>query len=279
MTILGLEQLADNALFKVLSEGIPLIVENAVNLDETARRLYLDKEYRASEIMRGIAMEEAAKVLVLIDYVRCPRNSMGRRQVLSRFKDHVAKRIHAMACRYPNIASFGELSKLVENECRPWYLDGPNGVDWIFPNAISEKRDHDLYVDYVLDITNPAGVSYWNVPATPIPIFRQYAASDCVRLAKNLSEAGVSTVKGLSEIADVWRGFTPVPETDREELRTLIVETLDRLERCYGAVEEVAAKFIVSHWPFPMWPLTIKVPGSANETLDGLREERERTGP
>ena len=131
-SILNLEQLSDIALYETLSEGMPLIVDNATNLDDTARRLYRDEEYRASEVMRGFAEEEAAKVLILIDYVRCPRSWEQRAQVLKRFYGHVAKRIHAMACDFPRIASFKELSSLVEGECRPWYLDGPNGIDWIF---------------------------------------------------------------------------------------------------------------------------------------------------
>ena len=46
-----LANFSDDRLFKEVSEGIPLIVENAVSLDETAHRLYRDKEFRASEII------------------------------------------------------------------------------------------------------------------------------------------------------------------------------------------------------------------------------------
>ena len=83
--ILNLEQLSDIALYETLSEGMPLIVDNATSLDETACRLYRDGEFRASDVMRGFAEEEAAKVLILIDYVRCPRNWERRAQVLKRF--------------------------------------------------------------------------------------------------------------------------------------------------------------------------------------------------
>ena len=46
-----------------------------------------------------------------------------------------------MTCSYPNILSFKELCEFVEMECLPYYLDGPNLVDWIFPNAISANRN------------------------------------------------------------------------------------------------------------------------------------------
>ncbi len=144
--IFDLEQRSDEVPFETSSEGMPLIVDDAVSFDETACRLFQNGEFRASEIMRGFADEEAAKVLILVDYVRCPKTSEQRAQVLKRFYGHVAKRIQAMVCRYPRIASFAELAELVESEWRPWYLDGPNGVDWIFPNSISQKRENDMLI-------------------------------------------------------------------------------------------------------------------------------------
>ena len=275
--ILNLEQLSDIALYETLSDGMPLIVDNATSLDETARRLYRDGEFRASAVMRGFAEEEAAKVLILIDYVRCPRNWERRAHVLKRFYGHVAKRIHAMACDLPGIASFGELSSLVESECRPWYLDGPNGVDWIFPNSISEKREHDLYVDYVRDVTDGAGACHWVAPAPPIRVLSHYQSPDSVTLVRFLSGAGAFSTGGLAEIADIWSGFAPVPDTDRVELRRLIFETLNRLALRCGAIKKEDARFIVSHWPFPLWPLTMKEPRSDGGDLDSLREERKRT--
>ena len=86
----------DDRLFKEVSEGIPLIAQNAVSLDETAYRLYQEKEFRASEIIRGFAEEEAAKVLILIDFVRCPLNPKRRAETAKHFYSHVAKRMYAM---------------------------------------------------------------------------------------------------------------------------------------------------------------------------------------
>ena len=115
---------------------------------------------------------------------------------------------------------------LVESECRPWYLDGPNGVDWIFPNSISEKREHDLYVDYVRDVTDAAGACHWVAPAPPIRVLSHYQAPDSVTLVRFLFGAGAFSTGGLAEIADIWSGFAPVPDTDRVELRRLIFETM-----------------------------------------------------
>ena len=180
---------------------------------------------RASEVMRGIAEEEAAKFLILMDYVRCPLHSEHRAQVLKRFYGHVAKRVHAMACSYERIASFGELSNFVEDECRPLYLDGPNGIDWIFPNSIAAEREQRLYVDYVQDIIDPSSDCFWTVPPAPSSWASRYATPGSVSLCRALLRAGAASADGLAEIADIWRGFVPEPDTDREQLRKLILHT------------------------------------------------------
>ena len=64
--VLDLAGFSEARLFKEIADGVPLIVENAENLDAAAHRLFVANEYRASEIIRGFAEEEAAKVLILL---------------------------------------------------------------------------------------------------------------------------------------------------------------------------------------------------------------------
>ena len=276
--VVDLAGFADDRLFREVSEGVPLIVENAISLDETAHRLFRAKEFRASEIIRGFAEEEAAKVLILIDLVRCPKIPERRLETLKCFYGHVAKRVYAMTCSYPKITSFGELRELVEMECRPYYLDGPNSVDWIFPNSISAEREQTVYVDYVQDITNEGGNYHWRAPSIqpldPLP----YETPDCVRLSLALSKAGANAPDGLAEIANIWTGFEPKPETDRQELRDLIEHTLERLaKRVRSASDEWASSFIISSWSFPLWPLSMKEPRWDMKSIEALREERRLT--
>ena len=277
--IVDLASLRDEHLFKEISEGIPLIVENAVNLDESAGRLHRDKEFRVSEIIRGFAEEEAAKVLILIELVRCPRDWQQRGEVARRFYGHVAKRIYAMTCTLPNFASFRELCEFVKSELSSYYLDGPNSVDWVFPNSISAEREQSLYVDYVRDITDEAGDCFWNVPYSPASDPLQYETPDCVKLGRALSEAGANSPEGLAAMADIWRGFKPDSQTDRKQLRNLIVHTLDQLTKCGRGVgdDRGASSLIASTWSFPLWPLTMKEPSRSPEELNELREERTRT--
>ena len=269
---------SDERLFGELAEGIPLIEENAVGLDETARRLHQEEEYRVSEVIRGFAEEEAAKVLILIDLVRCPYDWEQRAEIAKRFYGHIAKRTYAMTCSYPRIASFKELCELVERELRPYYLDGPNWVDWIFPNSIAVEREQSLYVDYVRDITDQTGDYRWRVP--PASLFNppRYKSPDCVTLCQALSEAGAGSADGLAVIASIWRGFEPAPETGRKELRDLINATLKRLAAAgLNSLDEVTSDFVVASWPFPLWSLAMKEPQGKAQDLEELREGRART--
>ena len=276
--VVDLAGFSKDRLFREISEGVPLIVKNALSLDDTAHRLYRAKEFRGSEIIRGFAEEEAAKVPILIDLVRCPQIPERRVETLKRFYGHVAKRIYAMTCSYPRIASFGELCELIEMECRPYYLDGPNLVDWIVPNSISAEREQTVYVDYVQDITEEAGDYHWRTPSVQPLDPWPYETPDCVRLSLALSKAGANAPDGLAEIANIWSSFEPKPETNREELRNLISLTLDRLaKRVRSASDEHVSRFIISSWSYPLWPLTMKEPSWNTTNIEVLREERRLT--
>ena len=71
-SIADLLQLADDRLFEEISEGVAHIVENAENLDSIAVRLDELGELRGAGILRALAAEESAKILILLDVVRCP---------------------------------------------------------------------------------------------------------------------------------------------------------------------------------------------------------------
>ena len=194
-----------------------------------------------------------------------------------RFYGHVAKRIYATLCSYSRIASFSELRELVERELRPYYLDGPNSVDWIFPNSVAAEREQRLYVDYVRDITDETGDHHWTVPPASLFDPPRYQTPDCVTLCQALSEAGARCADGLAVIARIWRGFKPAPDTGCEKLRRLIRGTLKCLaEAGLNELDEVSTNFVVVSWPFPLWSFAMKEPRGKTQDLKELREERAR---
>ena len=276
-----LANFSDDLLFKEIAEGLALIVDNAVELDNAARCLHEGGHYRASEIMRGNAQEEGAKFLILIDLVRCPRAFQGRSRIARRFYGHVAKRIYAMTCDYPWISTFGEVSRFVEAESRPYHLDGPNWVDWIFVNSITSDREQALYVDFAQSLTPDVEEFFWNAPAAePDPVSPHYRTPNCVVLSHALSEIGAKGANGLSALAGIWRGFTPDPATDREEIYRLNACTLEELSALSNTPwDKAASTFIGQTWSFPLWSLDIQETHQQDRrgALKDLRKERELT--
>ena len=119
--VVDMAKFSDNRLFKEISEGITHIVENAVSLDDTANRLCQAQEYRAAAIFGGFAEEEAAKVPILIDAVRCPSNRLEKAETLKCFYNHVAKRIYTRLPRYAIQFWFLQVQSLevqYRNSCR-----------------------------------------------------------------------------------------------------------------------------------------------------------------
>ena len=275
-----LDKFQDDRLFKEISDGIPLIVQKAISFDTTAHGLYQLKEFRASEIIRGFAVEEAAKVLILLDAVRCPRDSGRLSETLKCYYNHLSKRIYAEICSFPNIVSFKELCEFINLQCRPYFLDGPRMVDWIIPDSIIEEREQNIYVDYIRDNAKDTEEYFWRTPEVLEldPEIYEYESPDVVRLCHALSEAGAKSPEGLAIIAEIWRDFIPDQKTGREELYDLIASTLDRLTECgQNEGDESLAKYIMSYWSFPIWPLLPIKMSSYEDTLTDLLEERRRT--
>ena len=273
--ILDLATCPELHLFEEVAVGIPLIVANAESLEAVAERLFSTGEYRASDVMRGFAEEEAAKVLILLDAVRCPAER--RQDTLKCFGGHLAKRIYAMASSYPNILSFGELRHLVAHERQPYYLDGPNSVDWIFANSVTSERESAIYVDYVQDISDSSGTHIWLAPIERDERFGPYRRPESVQLARALCDAGGSAAEGVALIADTWKEFTPEDDTSRAALRQLIAAMLERLlEAGCAELDQGAEDRIVSSWSFPLWTLDLAAK-PVGKTIDELREERRLT--
>ena len=117
--VVDIANFAEPRMFAEISAGIPHIVESAEELQGASEQLFAAKEFRASDIVKGHAEEEAAKVLILLDSVRCPRKAKAKAKVLRGFYSHFVKRIYAKANSLPNILSFGEMADFVDDERAP----------------------------------------------------------------------------------------------------------------------------------------------------------------
>ena len=274
--IKDLAQLPDRRLFEEIAIGIRHIVENAESLESVAVRLAKMKEHRACGIIRSLVEEEAAKVLILLDVVRCPKGERnGRMRALNSFYSHLAKRIYAEACSW-RPSNFYDLEQYIDLERREYYLDGPNDVDWIFLYDAKAERERRMYVDYVQDVTEQDGERYWVFPTATTSGERhdEHDTPTCLCMVRALHRVGVTTPEG-SVVSRVWREFRPSPDTTSIELSQWTRRTLDEVPKKepYSDLLEEDLRAIVFDWPFPLWSFCLT--RMRKQSLDELRGQRE----
>lgn len=271
--IKDLLQLPDDRLFEEVGTGIRHILENAESLEATAVRLTTIGEHRGAAIIRALATEESAKVHILIDLIRCPRNNQEQKsRTVAAFESHLAKTIYADSCSWRPV-DFAEVTKLVNRRRRPYDLDGPNDVDWILSNDRG-RRESQMYVDYLQDITVENGEHYWESPLPESLYIKWDHAPRCLVVARALDRVGITTADGLTVVAEVWRGFEPKPQTTWQELVERNEATLVGVAevRQLRTVDQGDARLILHDWPFPLWPLNLRQ--SKTPTKADLRRER-----
>ena len=269
--IKDLLQLSDGRLFEEVATGIRLIVEHAESLESIAVRLIAIDEHRGATIVRALAKEESAKVLILVDLVRCPRNNQdAKSRTVAAFRDHLAKEIYADSCHWRPV-DFAEVTRIVNRERRPYYLDG---LDWIFPNHAKARREHRMYVDYVQDITVEDGEHDWVSPIPDLGREYKHATPPSLVVARALHRVGMTTPEGLAVVADLWRGFEPQPQTTHQELLGRNFDSLVRVSQARQdrEVDPEDARSVCHDWPFPLWPLDLTQ--SKGPTKADLRRQR-----
>ena len=272
-------QFSDAKLFDEIAVGIGHLMDAVAELDLATKKLHKAGHHHPARVLEHLAKEEAAKVLILVDAVRCPRkNQKERSRTLGYFYDHLAKGIFADACTWRPV-DFAEVMRNVNYDRQEFYLDGPNDVDWIFPNAIRQRREDELYVGYVRRDEEEGDESecYWASPPAErfIGAVVRYRAPAVIDLARALNEAGVTTSGGLSVVADIWRAIDVRAEMRCAELERLNWRTLEVMEK-RGVLQPASDHgYALIHrgWGFPLWPLDLRVLKVDKEKLQAVQRE------
>ena len=93
-----LANLSDVDLIKSISEGITHLRANVERLDRAAHSLSCADDPTTAAILGHFASEEAAKILLLLDVVRCPRDEQSSRsRMLKFYHDHIWKGVYISA--------------------------------------------------------------------------------------------------------------------------------------------------------------------------------------
>lgn len=191
-----------------ISEGLGLLAENVGGLLREARFCWPEAP-RASAIAGSVAAEEAAKAIMLIDYLRPPKGVDDARlsDHLGSVVDHMARGAYVEAYEGRPI-DFAEMRRYVDLVRMPYYLDGPTGYDWIFRNSIEAGREELFYVDAV---HSGAGLE-WLRPGATVELIKSvpgFARHDphvprICTLLLDLHAAGLLQAEALGILRALW---------------------------------------------------------------------------
>ena len=277
--IKDLSQLPDPDFFASVAEGMSLVVQNAGRLYASAATLNESKHFHGSSVLKYQAEEEASKFLILLDAVRCPRNPSDRFcGQLGRFNNHLAKGLYARAYG-ARPETLERLQIYLDTFREELYLDGPNGIDWIFRNEICQGREGELYVDYM---STDEG-HFWHDPGIAYKVesaevLQWIIEPKALQVARSLFDIGIAQKDALILVADIWRSVSIKPETPSHEIRELNQQTLKKLDST-GILRKQPAHIygsIIDDWQFPLYDLDLKlIPVDINT----LRERQDSWNP
>jgi AbiV family abortive infection protein len=232
-----------------IAEGLGLLAVQVEALDGGLKALAEAESWRGLEILSAQADEEAAKALILLDYLRMDqRNEEALARQLGRFYNHLARCIY-VEMAHMNPADFAEVRMLVDTMRPSQYLDGPNDVDWIFRNQLLAQREESLYVDYI----HQEEGDRWITPAANDVFMYPRPMAPVRRLVGALHHLGGTSEAGLSIIAEHWAPVTLEERTQWQEAAAInraVVEEL--IGQGIGSPESTPedAGFAIEHWPF-----------------------------
>jgi len=139
------------------------------------------------------------------------------------------------------------------------FLDGPLGVEWIFRNELIDKREREIYVDYIeMDNKNiwTSPKDYEDIDSKPWEL-----KSDITSLIILMQKCGFTKYKALKEIKDEWEEFNLNPNTHWGEIRVKNLNTIERLSTkgiISKEIDENEISEILDRWYFPLYSLDLK---------------------
>lgn len=232
-----------------IAEGLPIIVSSCRELMAAANSC---PNERSKGILERHAVEEAVKALILLDIVRCPTKVISRRigPLMNAFYDHMARLLWADACHWC-AATLAELQGYLDHDRQTHYLDGPLGVDFIFPNEALDDRNSLLYADIA---SYEDGDLFWSAPRadqsdTGMLLF-------AVGVMNALQRAGAMTPRGLEIVADIWGKVEFEVADTCHDVRGLTHETLLALQNGGVMSDDLTdedVREIYRRWQMPMY--------------------------
>lgn len=249
-----------------IAEGLPILLASAQGFQDAAARLH--DSPREEDVMVSFSEEEAAKILILIDIVRCPPAQVNQHigKLMHWFYDHLARLIYARATSWKPM-SVGQLQRYVETECEEYTLEGFAG-EHILPGGPVHERESALYADIQ---TYDNGQLAWHEPRARPTLFGP-KEPHALKVANAMQRLGLLNLNGLHIIASVWNGTRFSAERTLDTSEALMRATLEQMEAAGLVLDSAKDGDVVTlyeRWKLPMYELQIT---PTIQTMDELRE-------
>jgi AbiV family abortive infection protein len=257
-----------------ISLGLNAIFENATSILNHAKLLSENKAYRGEEILAIIADEEAAKFLILLDAVRCPKDRLTLQ--LSYAYSHLAKGIYAEACLW-SCNTFGELRSGIESKRLKLFLDGDGeGRFWICENEIEQRREDKIYVDYIY--WDDTGYQ-WSSPKTMEDLGTMRGESPVFRIIRAIQSVGITSPEALKVVNSIWSEIIIDDDFGFRALRAKNMEILQELSKLgllKVNIADEACQTVNRDWSYPLYPLDLRKVDVKRADLEEVAGEREQ---
>ena len=259
----------------ILADGLPIILESSHGFWEASRQL--KGMPREAEILEGFATEEAAKILILMDAVRCPKKLIPSKMgaIVGWFYDHLARLIYADAMTWKPIHVM-QLREYVEPHRKAHFVGGYAG-EYILPNWTVYERESRLYADIE---AQEVGVIGWKKPTGSRPTGIDYGLPSSMPRALELAEAmsalGLFTKGGLKATSEIW-GQIEFADTqghmDAKRLTQSLLERLIAEKLPSDDATDQHVNTLYHYWQLPMYDFDLS---PIHVSLEELKSEQER---
>ena len=267
----AIANLPANRQLDLIAEGLPILMKSADDLFDAAKETTAHP--RASKILERHGLEEAAKILILMDIVRCPPKVRPSRigPMMAWFYEHLPRLLYIEAQDWRPM-DLNDLRTYVDQQRRSHYLEGHIG-EYILPNSTISDRESLLYADI---IAYEEGDPIWSSPSydDPVsPLFPRYPSP--WKTCQGLQAVGAFTRTGLDIVSSTWAAVDFSGAESFREAADLTYRTLVGLEGAKLITEHATdeqAKHLMHRWQLPMYRLDFR---RIDVPIEELREQRE----
>ncbi|MFV1543639.1 hypothetical protein VW041_01530 [Phaeobacter sp. JH204A] len=274
----ALSNLSVDEQLDLIADGLPILMQSAGGLLEASKELTAHP--RSAAMLKRHALEEIAKILILIDLVRCPTSQRPSRvgAMTKWFYDHLARLIYVESQSWKPMHA-QQLQDYIDDFRRTHYLEGAVG-EYIMPNFEVYRRESNMYADIEGD---EDGTLYWNDPQST------YRSSDihntlsgintgprAWKICLALQNFGAFSRSGLDVISSTWTKVDFREAENHEDTNKLTYEMacgLEKAELMLADADEDQLRVLYHEWQMPMYRMDFS---PIRVSLEELQDQRDR---